>query len=102
MLQIEGAIADAIGLEQCRPFFALATTIVANGDLGPQQYYGVATVSAIRQVEVLRGLEPAARSERLIERAGSLEQGPPCGKIRAHPEDTISTHAVDSFWLVDA
>ena len=48
MLEVEGAIADAIGLEQCRPFFALATTIVANGDLGPQQYYRVTTVSARR------------------------------------------------------
>jgi hypothetical protein len=36
MLEVEGTIAEAIRSEQCRPFFALATTVVANGDLGPQ------------------------------------------------------------------
>jgi len=35
MLGIEGAIAEAVGAQQSRPVFALATAIVADDDLGP-------------------------------------------------------------------
>src|SRR3954467_6930590 len=101
MLGIEGPVAEAVGSQESRPVFALAPTIVANDHLGPQQYCGIATVSAIRQVKVLRRFERPAASENFIERACLLKQRAPGSEIRAHPEHAKTVRPVQSLRLLN-